>query len=349
MASVRLQEVTKRFGSVLAVHRLSLDIREGELVTLLGPSGCGKTTTLRLLAGFLTPDQGSIHFADRDVTFLPPEHRNVGIVFQNYALFPHMTVAQNVAFGLEVRGLPGSEVRARVGEILERVQLRGLETRYPHQLSGGQQQRVALARALVINPQVLLLDEPLANLDAKLREEVRFYIRRLQRELGITTLYVTHDQAEAMVLADRIALLRDGVLQQVASPEEVYRRPRTRWVAEFVGSCNFLPGRVVDRRDGLLEVDTPVGLVRCGGDLDARRVLVCVRPESLRPDAGKNNRISGVVRERTFLGNLLDLRVSCPQDVLLRVQLPPVHDVRPGDTLTLGFDPQDAWAVPEED
>mgnify|MGYP000007313385 FL=1 len=349
MASVQLAEVTKRFGSVAAVWRLTLEVRDGELLTLLGPSGCGKTTTLKLVAGFLAPEEGRIRFGGRDVTTLPPEHRNVGIVFQNYALFPHMTVAQNVAFGLEVRGRPASEVRARVGEILERVQLQGLEHRYPHQLSGGQQQRVALARALVINPQVLLLDEPLANLDAKLREEVRFYIRHLQRELGITTIYVTHDQAEAMVLADRIALLRDGVLQQVAPPEEIYRRPRSRWVADFVGLCNFLPGQVLGREDGSLVVETPVGVLRCAGAADAGRVVVCVRPESLRQDAGGTNRIAGVVRERTFLGNLLDLRVSCPRGVVLRVQLPPVRDIRPGESLTLAFEPQDAWAVPEED
>ncbi len=348
MASIHLEGVTKRFGPVVAVHQLTLHIQEGELLTLLGPSGCGKTTTLRLVAGFLTPEKGRIHFGALDVTRLPPEHRNVGIVFQNYALFPHMTVAQNVAFGLEVRGLSTSEIRSRVAEILERVQLRGLEHRYPHQLSGGQQQRVALARALVINPQVLLLDEPLANLDAKLREEMRFYIRHLQREFGITTIYVTHDQAEAMVLADRIALLRDGVLQQVAPPEEIYRRPQSRWVADFVGLCNFLPGRVLGLEDGFLVVDTPVGVVRCSGTADAGRVLVCVRPESLRPAAGGANRIVGVVRERTFLGNLLDLRVVCPGGVVLRVQLTSAQDAQPGDALPLEFRPQDAWAVSED-
>jgi ABC-type Fe3+/spermidine/putrescine transport system ATPase subunit len=348
MASIQLEGVTKRFGRVVAVQGLTLHVREGELLTLLGPSGCGKTTTLRLVAGFVTPEEGRICFGTRDVTHLPPEHRNVGIVFQNYALFPHMTVAQNVAFGLEVRGIATSQVRSRVSEILERVQLRGLEDRYPHQLSGGQQQRVALARALVINPQVLLLDEPLANLDAKLREEMRFYIRHLQREFGITTIYVTHDQAEAMVLADRIALLRDGVLQQVAPPEEIYRRPQSRWVADFVGLCNFLPGRVLGREDGLLVVDTPAGVVRCSGAVEANRVLVCVRPESLRPHLGGGNRIVGVVRERTFLGNLVDLRVACPAGLMLRVQLSPSEDAPPGEPLQLEFRPEDAWAVAED-
>jgi len=348
MASIQLDGVTKRFGPVVAVRGLSLQVREGELLTLLGPSGCGKTTTLRLLAGFLTPEEGRIFFGELDVTRLAPEHRNVGIVFQNYALFPHMTVAQNVAFGLEVRGLPGREIRSRVREILERVQLRGLEQRYPHQLSGGQQQRVALARALVINPEVLLLDEPLANLDAKLREEMRFYIRHLQQEFRITTIYVTHDQAEAMALADRIALLRDGVLQQVARPEEIYRRPQSKWVADFVGVCNFIPGRVLGQEDGFLVVQTPVGLLRCSGTAGPGRVLVCVRPESLRPQAEGPNRIAGVVRSRTFLGNLLDVRVSCPGEVVLRVQCPLTWDAQPGESLHLAFRAQDAWVVSEE-
>jgi len=206
VASITLRDLTKRFDSLVAVDRLNLSIREGELITLLGPSGCGKTTTLRLIGGFEAPNDGEISFGDRPVTWLPPEVRNIGIVFQNYALFPHMTVGENIAFGLEMRRESGARIRDRVLAILRKVQLAGLERRYPHQLSGGQQQRVALARALVVNPAVLLLDEPLANLDAKLREEMRFYIRHLQREFGITTIYVTHDQSEAMVLADRIAL-----------------------------------------------------------------------------------------------------------------------------------------------
>ncbi len=346
MSSIALRGLTKRFGSVVAVSSLDLEIREGELVTLLGPSGCGKTTTLRLIAGLELPDAGEVLFGDRPVTRLPPERRNVGIVFQSYALFPHMTVWQNVAFGLEMRRESPKAIRERVGAILERVQLRGLEHRYPHQLSGGQQQRVALARALVMNPAVLLLDEPLANLDAKLREDMRFYIRQLQRDVGITTVYVTHDQAEAMVLADRIALMRDGRLQQIGSPEEIYRRPRNVWVAEFIGLSNFIPGTVAESRDGQLVVRTAAGTFTCTGRVEVgREVLICVRPEALHFGESHPNRLRGMVRERVFLGNLFDYRVEGPGGLQLRVQADPSQAVPPGGNVTVSFDPSAAWAV----
>jgi spermidine/putrescine ABC transporter ATP-binding subunit len=346
MSSITLRGLTKRFGTVAAVSSLDLEIREGELITLLGPSGCGKTTTLRLIAGLETPDAGEVLFGDRPVTRLPPERRNVGIVFQSYALFPHMTVWQNVAFGLEMRREPDHVVRERVRAILDRVQLRGLADRYPHQLSGGQQQRVALARALVMNPAVLLLDEPLANLDAKLREDMRFYIRQLQREVGITTVYVTHDQAEAMVLADRIAIMRDGRLQQIGSPEEVYRRPANAWVAEFVGLSNFIRGTATGRQDGLLVVHTAAGTFTCEGKADpGREVVICVRPEAFRFGDAHPNRLCGTVRERVFLGNLFDYRVESSEGLQLRVQADPSHAVPPGSTVTLSFDPSAAWAM----
>jgi len=346
MSAITLRGLTKRFGAVAAVSALDLEIREGELITLLGPSGCGKTTTLRLIAGLEMPDAGEVMFGERVVTRLPPERRNVGIVFQSYALFPHMTVWQNVAFGLEMRREPGAVIRERVREILERVQLAGLEERYPHQLSGGQQQRVALARALVMNPAVLLLDEPLANLDAKLREDMRFYIRGLQREVGITTVYVTHDQAEAMVLADRVAIMRNGRLQQIGSPEEMYRRPRNAWVAEFIGLSNFIRGTVVGRENGQLVVRTPAGTFRCCGEAEAgREVLVCVRPEALRFGEAHANRLGGVVRERVFLGNLFDYRVEGPGGLQLRVQADPSQAVDAGGTVLLSFDPSAAWVV----
>ncbi|MFN3285571.1 MAG: ABC transporter ATP-binding protein [bacterium] len=346
MSSITLRGLTKRFGPVAAVQQLDLEIQEGELVTLLGPSGCGKTTTLRLIAGLEVPDAGEVLFSGRAVTALPPERRNVGIVFQSYALFPHMTVWQNVAFGLEMRREPPRLIRDRVAAILDRVQLRRLEHRYPHQLSGGQQQRVALARALVMNPAVLLLDEPLANLDARLREDMRFYIRQLQREVGITTVYVTHDQAEAMVLADRIAIMRDGRLQQIGPPEEIYRRPRSAWVAEFVGLSNFIPGRVTGRENGLLVVRTAVGTFTCAGEAEAgSEVLICVRPEALRFDESYPNRLRGTVRERVYLGNLVDYRVEAPGGLQLRVQADPSRVVAPGGTVSLSFDPSAAWAV----
>src|SRR6266436_947090 len=265
MSAITLRGLTKRFGSVVAVDDLHLDVQDGELMALLGPSGCGKTTTLRAIAGFELPDAGDIDFGDHRVTNLPPERRNIGMVFQNYALFPHMTVAQNVAFGLEMRKEPTLAIRTRVATTLAKVQLTGLEGRYPRQLSGGQQQRAALARALVVVPDVLLLDEPLANLDAKLREEMRFYVRSLQQEVGITTIYVTHDQAEAMVIADRIAVMFNGGVHQLAPPHEIYHHPRTWRVAEFIGLTNFIDGRIVGQEGDLLVLDTELGVLRCRG------------------------------------------------------------------------------------
>ncbi len=349
MASISVKGLTKHFGRVVAVDRLTLNIQEGELLTLLGPSGCGKTTTLRLVAGFEVPDEGAIFFGEQAVTTLSPEYRNIGIVFQNYALFPHMTVAANVAFGLAVRGLPRPETARRVASILDTVQLRGLEERFPHQLSGGQQQRTALARALVINPAVLLLDEPLANLDAKLREEMRFYIRHLQREVGITTIYVTHDQAEAMVLADRIAVLRDGVLQQVGAPEEIYRRPATPWVAGFIGLSNFIPGTVAGQNGEYLTVRTKAGTFTAAGPGRANGVVLCIRPEALHFGGDFSNRLRGVVRERSFLGNLLDYQVDCEGGLTLRVQADPSRIYRPGDRVELSFAAADVWAIGELD
>ncbi len=349
MASIRLHDLTKRFGRVVAVNRLRLEIQEGELVTLLGPSGCGKTTTLRIIGGFEHPDGGDVFFADRAVTRLPPEKRNTGIVFQNYALFPHLTVNENVAFGLEVRGVSRPEIARRVGAILDKVQLSGLGGRYVHQLSGGQQQRTALARALVISPQVLLLDEPLANLDAKLREEMRFYIRHLQQEFGITTVYVTHDQAEAMVLADRIVVMRDGVLQQVGAPHEIYQRPQTAWVADFIGLSNFLRGTVVNRQNGQVSVRTPMGTFDAIGTGTHGPVLMVLRPESLHFQGAGANRLRGIVRERAFLGNLLDYRVECGPDCVLRVQADPSRVYQPGEQVDLTFAPSDAWVVPDQD
>lgn len=344
MASIRLHELTKRFGRVVAVNRLSLEIQEGELITLLGPSGCGKTTSLRIIGGFEHADGGEVFFDDRAITGLPPEKRDIGIVFQNYALFPHLTVNENVAFGLDVRGVSRSETASRVAAILEKVQLAGLGGRYTHQLSGGQQQRAALARALVINPKVLLLDEPLANLDARLREEMRFYIRHLQREFGITTVYVTHDQAEAMVLADRIVIMKDGVLQQVGEPGEIYQRPQTAWVASFIGLSNFVKGTVAGRQDGHLMVRTPVGTFAATGQAHEGNVLIVLRPEVLHFGGPQPNRLSGVVRERVFLGNLLDYRVECGP-YLLRVQADPSRQHQPGETVDLTFSPGDAWTV----
>jgi iron(III) transport system ATP-binding protein len=303
--------VVKRFGAVMAVDRADLTVRDGELFTLLGPSGCGKTTLLRLLAGFYQPDAGEIRFGDRVVSGLAPYERNIGMVFQNYALWPHMTVAGNITYGLRLRKLRTAEIAARLAEGLRKVNLTGFESRYPGQLSGGQQQRVALARALVLNPDLLLLDEPLSNLDAKIRVQVRAEIKKLQRELGITTIYVTHDQEEALSLSDRVAVMKDGRVLQVGAPKELYERPRTRFVADFVGTNNLVPGRVREHAGADLVVDTAVGALRAvsSGPVGERCVLA-IRPENVAIDAGGGgaagaNVVRGRVSFVAYLGSAL--------------------------------------------
>lgn len=356
MSFISLRSLTKSFGDLVAVNNMNLELKEGELVAFLGPSGCGKTTTLRMIAGFERADSGEIYVGGREVTNLPPERRDAGMVFQNYALFPHLTVYENVAFGLQMRKVPKREITGQVRDILAKVQLSGMEERYPRQLSGGQQQRTALARALVFNPTVLLLDEPLANLDAKLREEMRFYIRHLQQEFGITTVYVTHDQAEALVLADRVAVMKSGFLQQIDVPEEIYRRPKNTWVADFVGIANLIPGQVVGHEGGVHFIDTDVGRLRAMAEPslpEGARVKTNIRPESLRildqsSDARAmpgENLLSGIVTERAYLGNLADYRVRVGRDIELRVQAGPfpIHAV--GDDVTLAVETDQAWAI----
>ncbi|HLW60726.1 MAG TPA: ABC transporter ATP-binding protein [bacterium] len=356
MAEISLRGLTKRFGNVVAVNELTLTFASGELVALLGPSGCGKTTTLRMIAGFETPSHGRVLLGDRDVTEAPPEKRSCGMVFQNYALFPHLTVHQNIAFGLEMQGVRRADIDRMVAEILDKVGLGGLGKRYPRQLSGGQQQRTALARALVINPSVLLLDEPLANLDAKLREEMRFYIRSLQREFHITTLYVTHDQSEALVLADRVAVLMDGVLQQFDAPEIVYRRPRTARVASFIGLTNLIPGRVAARAGDDVVLETSIGRLRARGPEDlggGMEAVLSIRPENIELGrreaavAGDGvNRLRGIIRERIFLGSFFDYRVDVGAGTLLRVQggVHAVHQM--ADEVTVAFDASSGWTLP---
>src|SRR5262245_7168254 len=280
MAAIQLEIVSKRYGDFYAVQDLSLTIGEGELVVLLGPSGCGKTTTLRMIAGFVPVTSGRIRLGDRDVTRLPSYRRNTGLVFQGYALFPHLTAAENVAFGLEMRKIPPAIVRDKVTAALRLVRLEELGARLPRQLSGGQQQRVALARALVIEPDALLLDEPLSNLDARLREEVRIEIRQLQKALGLTTVMVTHDQDEALVMADRLVVMAGGVIQQIGAQRDLYEHPANRFVAGFVGRTNILSGRLVE--PGVFASDGGL-IIRCDGlqaGRGARRALA-LRPERL--------------------------------------------------------------------
>jgi putative spermidine/putrescine transport system ATP-binding protein len=354
MTTVTISGLTKRFGTAIAVDDLSIEIGEGELVSLLGPSGCGKTTTLRSIAGFVEPDAGQILFDGVDITSLPPERRNIGMVFQNYALFPHMTVQQNLRFGLEMRRVARNEMAERIDAVLDIVQLAGLEDRYPRELSGGQQQRVALARGLVIEPAVLLLDEPLANLDAKLREEMRFFIRSLQKRVGITTVYVTHDQAEAMVISDRIVVMFDGRIRQIGDATKIYAHPVSREVADFIGLSNFIDGRVkAGTEAGYYLVETPLGEIRCRSALTLAAgdaALVMVRPESVRlsrepPDNPDLNGITGRVRDRFYLGNIAGYRVLCGDGSVLQVQEEPWHAGAVGDTVWCLFTSELAWII----
>ena len=308
MARLELSHLSKHFGPTVAVRDVTLDVGDGEFIVLLGPSGCGKTTTLRMIAGFVAPTTGRVRLGGREVTTLPPWQRNAGMVFQSYALFPHLTVAQNVAFGLEMRKLTPTDIRPRVTEALRMVRLAGYEERLPRELSGGQQQRVALARALAIHPDVLLLDEPLSNLDAKLRETVRVEIRELQRQLGITTVMVTHDQEEALIMADRLVVMSEGEVRQVGTQRELYERPADRFVAGFVGRSNILPGKVV--QSGRFETDGGLALA-CAGGAPGPAVMA-VRPERLvlgGPAAHLPNRFAGTVELVSYLGANIDVHV----------------------------------------
>jgi putative spermidine/putrescine transport system ATP-binding protein len=312
---VSLRQVSKRFGVASAVTDLSLEVGPGELVSLVGGSGCGKTTTLRMIAGFEVPDRGEIAFDERVVNDVPPRRRGVGIVFQSYALFPAMTVAENIAFGLRVARWPEGRVRERVAEMVALTGLAGLERRYANQLSGGQQQRVALARALARQPQILLLDEPLSALDAKIRLRLRAELRKIQQDLGITTLYVTHDQEEALSIADRIAVMREGRIEQVGTPEEIYAAPRSDFVADFIGISNLLSCRVVAATDGIVEWEGERFCVPSPGLRDGAAVVVSLRPERLRvaaeaAGASGGNRLDGVLEVVTFLGPVARLEVA---------------------------------------
>ena len=328
---IQLKDIVKRFGTLEAVNHVSLEIHDGELFTLLGPSGCGKTTILRLIGGFHKPDQGEIFFGGKTVTGIPPYERNIGMVFQNYALWPHMTISDNIAYGLKLKKFSRSEINEKVSSVLKLVNLTGLGNRYPGQLSGGQQQRVALARALVLNPDVLLLDEPLSNLDAKIRLQVRAEIRKLQKELAITTIYVTHDQEEALTLSDRIAVINVGKLQQIGSPRDLYQRPENPFVADFIGINNLIPGDVqeVNAAERWMKVKTKVAPLICFSDERFKpgdRCVVSVRPEtasiSQSEDASKGfNSIGGAVNFASYIGNAIRYDVEIDHDVIFRVDV----------------------------
>ena len=356
---VAVRNLTKRFGPLEVVNGVNLTIQEGELFTLLGPSGCGKTTLLRVIAGFYALDEGEVCFDERVVNDVPPHERGIGMVFQNYALWPHMTVFENVAYGLKLQNLDHPQITNRVTSALENVKLSGLGERYPGQLSGGQQQRVALARALVLNPKILLLDEPLSNLDAKIRIQVRAEIRKLQKDLGITTVYVTHDQEEALTLSDRIAVLNKGRVLQLGPPKELYERPANRFVADFIGINNLIEGTVrsVDAQRRQLTVSTAIGELSALLDERLRegdRCILCVRPENAAfgsaTEAGRN-RLHGRIAFAAYLGNAVRYDVELAQGVIFKVDIrDPWHheQLAMGTVLSLNFPASSTVAIPAE-
>ena len=353
MSGVSVTSLVKKFGTTVAVAGVDITMESGKLFFLLGPSGCGKTTLLRMIAGFETPTSGLIHFGDRDVSNLPAEKRDAGMVFQGYALWPHLSVFENVAFGLRVRKASASEIQTRVGEALELVKMTGLGDRKPTQLSGGQQQRVALARALAFRPSVLLLDEPLSNLDAKLRLEMRSEIRRIVDEASITTIYVTHDQEEALSLADAMAVLKDGEVVQAGAPRELYDRPSNRFTASFLGDTNFVEGRVVETNGDEIVVETPLGRLRSTGSRPqdpSGEVTVSIRPEAIRMvdgDAGGgDNEVAMKVTGTMFLGQTAEVGLAIGETPLRAQELHPRTVRRPGDDVRAVFDARDVVLLP---
>ena len=343
MESIRAENVVKDFGNVRALNGISLEVMPGELFFLLGASGCGKTTLLRCIAGLETPTDGAVWFGEREVTRMPPHKREAAMVFQSYALWPHMTVAQNIAFGLEERKVPRPEIKRRVEEALEMVQLAGFGGRSIDQMSGGQQQRVSLARALVVRPKCLLLDEPLSNLDAQLRVEMRREIRRIVKDNGLTGIYVTHDQEEALAMADRMAVLTRGKIGQIGTPEEIYRNPRSAYVAGFIGETNIVGGELIETRQGFALVKTAVGrLVGRITDPDwqpaaGEPVRLSIRPEAWRlHKQGDDNAVRGKVTERAYLGQRIQYWIETPLGRQQVVEMNPHILHEPGDAeLTL--------------
>jgi spermidine/putrescine transport system ATP-binding protein len=356
---IQLDRVAKRFGEVTAVDEVSLDIAAGEFFSLLGPSGCGKTTTLRMIGGFELPSSGRILLRDRDVTRDPPDKRAVNMVFQHYALFPHLTVGDNIAFGPKRQGLPKDEIRRRIGEGLALVRLEGYEKRKPNQLSGGQQQRVALARALANRPNVLLLDEPLGALDLKLRRQLQVELKRIQSEVGITFVYVTHDQEEALTMSDRIAVMNAGRVEQLGTPEELYERPRTRFVADFIGTSNFLSG-AIESVEGLTAVVRLAGGDRCVTAIErglgvGHAVELSVRPETVILRAlhgagptGAVGTINATVEQAAYLGGNIQYLVRSPSGLSLTALAPTSGDRIPvGDGVEVTWSPGDALVLAE--
>ncbi|MDX2006087.1 MAG: ABC transporter ATP-binding protein [Meiothermus sp.] len=354
MTELSITNLIKRFDDSVAVDDVSLTVAPGRLVALLGPSGCGKTTTLRMIAGLTAPTEGDIRFGGQSVLHLPPEKRNIGMVFQRYVLFPHMNVAQNVGFGLFVRGTPREETRRRVAEMLEVVQLAHLEKRFPSQLSGGQMQRVAIARTLVTNPQILLMDEPLSNLDAKLREEMRTFIKELQRRLQITTVFVTHDQVEAMELADEVGVMFGGRLVQFGPPEQVFNRPTNPRVADFMGATNLIEGQVASKSGDASLLRTPIGEVQILQPTQhavGAQVTATIRPEHIdlldpaTPPAGPNL-LRGTIGQTVYFGGVLSYQVQVGGQSF-KVLERSTRLFHQGQEVIVRLNPQSLWVFPE--
>lgn len=357
MPDLLLQNVSKKYGKVYAVNNVSLKIDSGKITSILGPSGCGKTTTLRIIAGLTFPDSGKVILGEKDITWLPPEKRNMGMVFQNYALWPHMTVFENVAFPLRHKGLNENEIKERVREALESVRMYELRERYPYQLSGGQQQRVALARALAVYPEVILLDEPLSNLDAKLREEMRIEIRELQKKLKFTAVYVTHDQLEAFTISDKIAVMNEGKIVQVASPRELYHNPANSFVANFLGRVNMMDGEVLALDENcMLDVKTPIGVLKvkprnqCTKDLVGSKVFIGIRPMSFiflkeKGTAYEHNVFSGVVLASIFLGEYFEYKVELAEGKIVTVQS--TEEIAEGSSVKIYISPDKVLITPQ--
>ncbi|WP_456450025.1 ABC transporter ATP-binding protein [Palaeococcus sp. (in: euryarchaeotes)] len=352
MVSVRLKDVVKTFGETVALKGISLEIQHGELFTLLGPSGCGKSTTLRIIAGLDFPDSGVVSFDEDDVTYLSSSERGAVLVFQNYALWPHMSVYDNVAYGLKIKKLPKEEIDKKVKWALELVRLTGLEDRYPTQLSGGQQQRVAIARALVVEPRILLLDEPLSNLDAKLRLEMRSEIRRIQRELGITVLYVTHDQEEAMAISDRIAVMNVGTVEQVGTPKDIYESPRTEFVASFMGKTNVIPAKVVERKGDRVSVEfESYRLDGLAYAEDKDDVVVVIRPERIQLHPIENAvSISGKVDLIEYYGFFIEVvgMFGDTRIIARTISDRHVRELKPQGEVTFYIDRDDILVLPKQ-
>lgn len=340
---VTLSGVTKDFGKSEVLKSIDLDVYQGEFLTLLGPSGCGKTTTLRIIAGFEAPSQGSVYLEQTEVTGLPPYKRNVNTVFQSYALFPHMNVFDNVAFGLVEKKVPKAEIKERVEKMLDLVQLKNFGRRRPHQMSGGQRQRVAIARALVNNPRVLLLDEPLGALDLKLRKQMQMELKHLQQQLGITFIYVTHDQEEALTMSDRIAVMNNGVIEQIGTAQEIYEHPKTKFVAGFIGESNIIEASVTGIDGDFLELTAENGIVHAHGTgfVQDEMVYISVRPENTKYSLNpvENFRLRGIVREHVYVGSIIKTVVALPNGQRIRLNRHP-HDELPeiGAAVTIYWD-----------